>query len=109
MASFRETVECIVSEQGESLESDFSVDIEAGEETVKTLSVERQGDVLIVCQYGTQRGDVMRDPAVRLHIQEELWKPIEYGNDYLSVSHSKPTLYCDILRKFITKQIILRA
>lgn len=86
MASFREVITEIVQEQEESMEDDFSSDVESDEQAVESLNIERRGDELIVCQYTTQRGDLMRDPEVRFEI-DGFWKPVEYRNDYLNKDH----------------------
>jgi len=62
MTTFRKVIERIVEQQGKSLESDFSVDVNPDEEAIENLSIEKQGEILIVCQYSTKRGDIMRDP-----------------------------------------------
>ena len=84
MVDFRGVIERVVEQQNESLESDFSVYVDPDEEAIENLSIEKQGDILIVCQYGTKRGDIMLDPMVRVNISEGIWVPIEYRNDYLS-------------------------
>ena len=85
MKNFRDTIISIVNQNGESIESDFYVDVDAENEAVMDLSIERHGDELIVCQYYIQQGDLMRDPEVTFRIEADgTWKPVSYRVDPLN-------------------------
>jgi hypothetical protein len=85
MKNFRDTIISIVNQNGESIESDFYVDVDAENDAVMDLSIERHGDELIVCQYYIQRGDLMRDPEVTFRIEADgTWTPVSYRVDPLN-------------------------
>ena len=85
MKNFRDTIISIVNQNGESIESDFYVDVDAENDAVMDLSIERHGDELIVCQYYIQRGDLMRDPEVTFRIEADgTWTPMSYRVDPLN-------------------------
>jgi hypothetical protein len=74
-----------VNQNGESIESDFYLEVDAENEAVMDLSIERHGDELIVCQYYIQRGDLMRDPEVTFRIEADgTWTPMSYRVDPLN-------------------------
>ena len=81
MADFRQTVTSIVNQHGESIDSDFYLDIDAESDAMMDLSIERHGDELIVCQYYHQRGDLMRDPEVRFRVEADECVPVSYRQD----------------------------
>ena len=84
MKRFRDTITSIVNQHGESIDSDFYLDIESGSDSIMDLSIERHGDELIVCQYYIQRGDLMRDPELTFRIEADgTWTPVSYRVDAL--------------------------
>ena len=85
MKNFRDTIISIVNQNGESIESDFYVDVDAENDAIMDLSIERHGEELIVCQYYIQRGDLMRDPEVTFQIEADgTWTPMSYRVDPLN-------------------------
>ncbi len=85
MKNFRDTIISIVNQHGESIESDFYVDVDAENDALMDLTIERHGDELIVCQYYIQRGDLMRDPEVKFRIEADgMWTPVSYRIDALN-------------------------
>jgi hypothetical protein len=82
MSNFKSVIISIVESHGESIENeDLYLDIEAESDAIENLSIERHGTELIVCQYYTQRADLMRDPEVRFRIEGDEWMPVEYRQD----------------------------
>jgi len=81
VTDFKQTIISIVNQHGESIDSDFALDIDADSNAVMDLSIERHGDELIVCQYYHQRGDLMRDPEVRFRVEADEWVPVSYRQD----------------------------
>lgn len=69
MVNFRNIITSIVNQHGESIDSDFHLDIESDSDAIMDLSIARHGDELIICQYYLQRGDLMRDPEVRFRVE----------------------------------------
>ena len=83
MEHFKKVIKRIVRSEGESIDNeDLYLDIESGSDSIENLSIERQDDELIVCQYYTENRDYMRDPEVRFRIQDDgEWLPVEYRQD----------------------------
>ena len=82
MKQFKIVIKAIIDSNGGDIDNeDLYLDIKPEDDCVEDLSIERQNDELIVCQYHTQRGDLMRDPEVRFDISDESWTVIEYRND----------------------------
>ena len=81
MTDFKQTIISTVNQHGESIDSDFALDIDADSNAVMDLNIERHGNELIVCQYYYQRGDLMRDPEVRFRVEADEWVPISYRQD----------------------------
>jgi len=80
---FKEVVEEIVEEYGSDLSNEnIYIRIEAEQKHIEDLSVERNNQEIIVTQFYTKNGDLMRDPEVRFQIQEDgSWKPVSYRLD----------------------------
>ncbi len=84
MKNFRDTIISIVNQHGESINSDFYLDVDAENDAVMDLSIERHGGELVVCQYYIQYGDLMRDPEVSFRIEANgTWTPVSYRIDAL--------------------------
>jgi hypothetical protein len=85
VVNFRNIITSIVTQHGESIDSDFYLDIESGSDSIMDLCIERHGNELIICQYYLQRGDLMRDPQIRLRVEPDgKWTPFSYRIDPLN-------------------------
>jgi hypothetical protein len=85
VVKFRDVITSIVTQHGESIDSEFYLDIDSGSSAVMDLSIERHGNELIISQYYLQRGDLMRDPEVRFRVEPDSnWTPISYRIDALN-------------------------
>jgi len=72
VTDFKQTIISIVNQHGESIDSDFALDIDADSNAVMDLSIERHGDELIVCQYsadGTEIAEYLQTWARNLQSQ----------------------------------------
>jgi len=84
MKNFRDTIIFIVNQHGESIESDFYVGVDAENDAVMHLSIERHSDELTAYQCYIQRGDLIRDPEVTFRIKPDgTWTPVAYRIDAL--------------------------
>ncbi len=96
MVKFKNVITSIVNQHGESIDSDFHLDIESDSDVIMNLSIERRSDELTACQYYLQRGDLMRDPEIRLRVEPDAeWTPISYRIDALN-AHEYSTEGLDI-------------
>jgi len=46
-----------------------------------------------LCHYGTQNGDMMRDPEVVFKVKDNKITPISYQNDYIGVTTRPKTVF----------------
>ena len=82
MKQFKITIRAIIDSNGGDFDNDdLYLDIDSGRDHIEDLSIERHDEELIVCQYYTQRGDLMRDPQVRFDISGDGRTAIEYRDD----------------------------
>ena len=82
MNRFKIIVKSIVNKYGGDINSDeLFLDIDSGQDHVEDLNIEGNGDKLVVCQYYTQDGNLIRDPQVKFDISEEGWTAVEYRDD----------------------------
>lgn len=94
---FKEVVEEIVEEYGSELSNEnMYIRIESDADYIEDLSVERIDKEIIVTQFYTRRGDLMRDPEVRFLVEEDgSWKPVSYRLDPSVYQYCKDGLDLD--------------
>ena len=82
MKYFKITVKTIIEFYGGDIgNEELYLDIDSGRDYIEDLSIKRHRNELVVRQYRTQRGDLIRDPEVRLDISNGDWEAVEYRED----------------------------